>query len=196
MLRRSAVLFAVVGCIAAIAVAGCGSKSSSSSSPAPAPAPGQSSSASTPASTPSTTPTTSFAKTKFVLHFGLAVGAFHRWIYKPFKAGSFARPTTHKLALVKAAAAALFVYHELKLAYRDAQSSPLLRTLTSPITALMNKFQAMRAQFQAGKYNPADINSAQATGNSIGNASAAKGAPISDLSGAVPNPSGAGAPTG
>jgi hypothetical protein len=28
-------------------------------------------------------------KTKFVLHAGLAFGAFHRYLYKPFKAGTF-----------------------------------------------------------------------------------------------------------
>ena len=34
-----------------------------------------------------TVPDVKFAKTKFVLHTGLALGAFHRYIYKPWKAG-------------------------------------------------------------------------------------------------------------
>src|SRR5579871_5950614 len=53
-----------------------------------------------------------FPKTKFVLHAGLAFGAFHRYIYKPFKAGSFTGPDKVK-TIAKAAIAAAFVYHEL-----------------------------------------------------------------------------------
>jgi hypothetical protein len=36
-----------------------------------------------------TSNTKSFAKTKFVLHAGLAFGAFHRYLYKPYQAGTF-----------------------------------------------------------------------------------------------------------
>ena len=36
-----------------------------------------------------TVPDVKFAKTKFVLHTGLAIGAFRRYIYKPWKAGKF-----------------------------------------------------------------------------------------------------------
>ena len=56
-----------------------------------------------------------------MLHAGLAFGAFHRWIYKPAKAGDLSHPLEHKLTTVKAALAAAFVYHELKLALADAQ---------------------------------------------------------------------------
>ena len=64
-----------------------------------------------------------FAKTKFVLHAGLAFGAFHRWIYKPFKAGELSHPFRHKLVFVKALAAGAFVLHEVKLAREDAAHS-------------------------------------------------------------------------
>ncbi|MBO0691872.1 MAG: hypothetical protein J2P58_03150, partial [Acidimicrobiaceae bacterium] len=56
--------------------------------------------------------TTSFAKTKFVLHSALAFGAFHRYIYKPFRSGSFSSSnhfTKRLLAFGKATAAGLFV---------------------------------------------------------------------------------------
>src|ERR1700759_2066432 len=97
----------LVLCVFALAVAGCGSANSSPTSSAATPA------ATTPAST---TPTTHLAKTKFVLHAGLAFGAFHRWIYKPAKAGELSHPLEHKLTTLKAALASAFVYHELKLA--------------------------------------------------------------------------------
>ena len=106
-MRYPVSLVAVVT-VLALAVTACGSSSSSSSSSASASA--------------STTATTKLAKTKFVLHAGLAFGAFHRWIYKPAKAGDLSHPLEHKLTTVKAALAAAFVYHELKLALADAQA--------------------------------------------------------------------------
>src|ERR1700737_1868068 len=105
----------------------CGSKSSTSSSAAGGAAAAQ---------TTTAPKHIRFAKTKFVLHAALAFGAFHRYIYKPFKAGVFSHPLQHKLALVKAAAATAFVVHELRKASEDAQSSAVLRKLFSPLTAL------------------------------------------------------------
>ena len=116
----------------ALLIAACGS-SSHSSSP---------SSAVATAST-SSTGSTHLAKTKFVLHAGLAFGAFHRWIYKPLKAGELTHPLSHKLATAKAAVAAVFVYHQLKLALADAQADPTLSHLVAPITALQNKMSGL-----------------------------------------------------
>ena len=126
-------------------------------------------------------PNVHFAKTKFVLHVGLAFGAFHRYIWKPFRAGVFAKPLTHKLALVKAALATAFVIHELKIAYADAQSSPTLSKLVSPITALKNKIDSLVAQFKAGQYDPTKINAAQTATGSLSSLSAGAGAAVKDL---------------
>jgi hypothetical protein len=166
------VLFAVVGCLAIAGVAGCGSSSSSSSGAAV-------SGTSTPAAT------THFAKTKFVLHIGLAGWAFHRYIYKPFRAGEFSRPFSHKIVLAKAALAALFTYHELKLAATDVRSSKVLQVLFSPITLLAAKFASLRNEFLHGRYSAADISSAQAAGGSISAAAAAKGYPNGDIPGHI-----------
>jgi hypothetical protein len=125
-------------------------------------------------------PTTHFAKTKFVFHVGLAFGAFHRWIYKPFKAGVFSRPASHKAAFVKAALAALFTYHELKLAAADVKSSKILSTLFAPITFLANKFRAMRAQLLGGRYSPSEINSAEAGVNTIASGASAASTTITE----------------
>ena len=83
-----------------------------------------------------------FAKTKFVLHAGLAFGAFHRYIYKPYKAGDFTPVSSHKLTIVKAGAAGLFAYHEIKIALVDAQSSPTLSKLVSPLTRSLRRADA------------------------------------------------------
>jgi hypothetical protein len=174
MLRKSALAMAVVACLAAFVVSGCGSSSSSSSA---------GTAASATSSAPATTSTggTSLPTTKFVLHFGLAGGAFHRYIYKPFKAGDFSHPLLHKLAVLKAALAAAFVYHELKLAVADAQQSSILRPLVAPLDALGAKFAALKSEITSGHTSASDINGLQAGGGVIGAAAAAKGYPVQDV---------------
>ena len=56
-----------------------------------------------------------FAKTRFLLHAGLAFGAFHHFIYNPFKAGDFTGPKKVS-TIAKAAVAGAFVYHEITTA--------------------------------------------------------------------------------
>jgi hypothetical protein len=151
MKTPSRLLIATLAAAAVLALGGCGSSSSSSASGGS----GQS----------TTTGQVHFAKTKFVLHAGLAFGAFHRYIYKPLRAGSFSHPFSHKLTLIKAGLAALFIRHELRLALHDAQSSPTLRKLTAPITALDNRWQNLKAQL-TGK--PGDQQALTQDNSSVG----------------------------
>jgi hypothetical protein len=160
MLRRSALLLAVVGCIVAIGVAGCGSSNSSSSTTA--------------------TTTTHLAKTKFVFHAGLAFGAFHHFIYKPYRAGNFRHPLSHKLAVVKAALAATFVYHELKLAANDAKSSRVLSKLFAPITIVAAKIRGLANPIKSGHDPSSQIAGANSSLASIKSTAASDGQPITD----------------
>jgi hypothetical protein len=141
--------------------AGCGSSSSSSSG--------------------SGTPHVHFAKTKFLLHAGLAFGAFHRYIYKPYKAGGFTPVSSHKLAIVKAGAAGLFAYHEIKTALVDARSSSTLSKLVSPLTALESKMSLLGSGLKSGKLDGSAISNANSSVSSIGSQSASSGASIKDL---------------
>jgi hypothetical protein len=146
------------------AAAGCGSSNSSSS-------PGAS----------GTTHTTHFAKTKFVLHAGLAFGAFHRYIYKPYKQGKFAGGLFHhKVATIKAALAAAFAYHEIKLALNDARSSKILSKALAPLLAMQTKLGAMATQLRHGQVDPAAILSANSNAAQTGQESAKVGQPIND----------------
>ena len=98
---------------------------------------------------------------KFALHAGLAFGAFHRWIYKPLKDGTFSGGLfKHKLALVKAGLAGLFAYHELRLAIQDAQASPKLHKLVAPVTALGDKLKSIGDGAKNGNVDPSRITSA------------------------------------
>lgn len=88
-----------------------------------------------------------FAKTKFLLHAGIASGAFYRYIYKPYRSGAFKKnaPGRSK-ALTKAAASGLVVVHELKVAARDARcDGPALRKLAGPISAALDAVTSLKA---------------------------------------------------
>jgi hypothetical protein len=125
----------------ALAATACGSSSGSSSSSGAA----GGGSASTTASV-GHLPTV-----KFALHAGLAFGAFHRYIYKPFKNGSFSGGLLkHKVAAVKAGLAGLFAYHELKLAAADARASPTLSKLLAPVNALTDKVKSIGSGVKSG----------------------------------------------
>ena len=176
-MRSRIVLIAVLSALA-LAVTACGSSSPSTSSAAAAPA----SSATT-----STTATTKLAKTKFVLHAGLAFGAFHRWIYKPAKAGDLSHPLEHKLTTVKAALAAVFVYHQLKLALADAQADPTLSKLVAPITDLQNKLHSLTGSVKSGGASPADVTSLDSTISSIKGQAASAGHMITEQTPATPS---------
>ena len=170
-MRYPVSLIAVLICLS-LAIAGCGSSSSSSpTSPAAA----------------TTTSTTKFAKTKFVLHAGLAFGAFHRWIYKPAKAGELSHPLEHKLTTLKAALAAAFVYHELKLALADAQADPTLSKLVAPITALQNKFHDLVGSVKSGGASASDVAGLDGPISSIKDQAAGAGQSITEQTPATPS---------
>jgi hypothetical protein len=84
--------------------------------------------------------TKAFAKTRFVGHVALAFGAFHRYLYKPFKAGTFSSGHHGRfLGLIKAVAAGLVIKHEVRLAAEDVQANP---TLCRDIAAPLRSFYA------------------------------------------------------
>jgi hypothetical protein len=176
--RRRISLVTVIG-VLLVAVASCGSSGSSASS----------SSAAQPASgaAGSTTGQVTHAKTKFVLHAALAFGAFHRWIYKPAKAGTLRHPFEHPLTAAKAALAAAFVYHELKLALADAQADPTLSKLVAPITALQDKFHSLTGNVKSGGVSSGDVGGLDSTISSIKSQAAGAGQAITEQTPASPS---------
>jgi hypothetical protein len=123
-----------------------------------------------------------FAKTKFVFHAGLAFGVFHRYIYKPFKAGAFRSGSSGRVkAAIKAALAAAFVYHELKLACRDANNSSLLRPLLTPLNAGVGMFAALENKLKGGEFSDATFTSAASAVDGLGSKSSGLGLSIPDL---------------
>jgi hypothetical protein len=173
--RRRLTLIAVLS-VLSVGVVGCGSSSSTSASAA-----GSSAGAG------STTSTVKLAKTKFVLHAGLAFGAFHRWIYKPAKAGELSHPLSHKLTTLKAALAAAFVYHELKLALADAQADPTLSKLVAPVTALQDKLHSLVGSVKSGGATAGDVSGLDSAISSIKGEAASAGQPITEQTPSSPS---------
>jgi hypothetical protein len=112
---------------------------------------------------------------------GLAFGAFHHFIYDPFKAGLLRRSPTHKLALARAATAARSAYEELRGAAADIRSSPSLRALFAPLTLIADKLSLLHTQLQTGTFAPTDIEAVEADIVQVGSASQASSQPIREL---------------
>ncbi len=122
----------------------------------------------------------SFAKSKFVLHVGLAAGTFHRYLYKPFKAGTFHKGASGRVSgLVKGGATALFDEHEIRQAITDVKANPTLcKVLIAPLSEVADKFTAMKSKVPAGDTTSLDtVNSSL---SSISSTSAKDGAPITE----------------
>lgn len=175
-------IFAVL-LVLTVALVGCGGKHDSASTHA-----GQGASESVPADPAEsagdaaqidqqcpTSNTKSFAKTKFVLHSGLAFGAFHRWLYKPFKAGTFNKGADGRIkAFVKGGLAALFVKREIRLATEDVKASPALcKAMIKPLAKVGDTVKSAFDKLKSGDSSAIEdlnstISSAEATSKSNG----------------------------
>lgn len=143
VLSLSLVVFLAVGC------------KSSTSSTAAGGAPAVSSSASAAPSAAATacpSQASGFAKTKFTAHAALGFGAFHRYIYKPYRAGTFRSGAHGRLiAFAKAGLAALFIKREIRLAAAAARNSPeLCKVILTPLRAVSETIQAAVTKLRGG----------------------------------------------
>ncbi|MGW4421615.1 hypothetical protein [Streptosporangium sp. NPDC004631] len=96
-----------------------------------------------------------FAKTRFALHAGLALGAFYRYIYRPLRSGGFkAGAEKRKRTFVKAALAGAFALHELKVARGFAMANP---TLCRSVQAVSDTFTGLIGKLRNGTATEADL---------------------------------------
>ena len=169
MLRRVQLLMALVGCVGVLGLAGAGAASASVAHSRPAAIERVDVVAH---------PATAAAVAKFVLHAGIAYYVFDHYIWKPFKAGDL-HGFTHAFTIGKAALAALFVYHEVKLMITDVKASKLLSFLATPITAVVAKLSALKSDITGGHLNA--VNTVQSQLGAIKQQSNAKGAVIKEI---------------
>jgi hypothetical protein len=132
-----------------------------------------------------TSNTTAFAKTKFVLHTGLAFGAFHRYLCKPYKAGTFTTGSKFHRALVigKGVGSVLFIKRELRLAILDIQANPTLcKTISAPLTALVGNVSDAASKLKSG--DTSGLDSSQQAVSSIESQATSGGIAITENSNA------------
>lgn len=123
-----------------------------------------------------------FAKTKFVLHAGLAFGAFHRYVYEPFRAGTFRAGARGRLkALLEGGAAALFAVHELRIAREDALSDDRLRPLAERIERLLSRLDSLGHSLKSGSMSSSSILDTASAVTSLGGASSGLGTVIKEV---------------
>jgi hypothetical protein len=106
--------------------------------------------------------TAAFAKTKFVLHSGLAFGAFHRYLYKPYQAGTFKKGGSGRIAaFIKGGLAALFIKREIRLASEDVKANPTLcKAIAAPLGKIGDTVQAAFDKLKSGDASGVtDVNS-------------------------------------
>lgn len=129
-----------------------------------------------------TSNTKSFAKTKFVYNIGLIAGTFHRYIYKPYQAGTFKKGAHGRtLALIKAAGTAVLIVHELKEADQNVNASPALcKTLKAPLSDLSAKVSSIADKIKRGDVS--DVAGANTVLGTVTGALAKQGLPVKETS--------------
>lgn len=96
--------------------------------------------------------TQTFSKARFVLNVGLAAGAFHQWIWKPYQAGGFKQGADGRTAnLVKAGLAAAFAAKQLKDASDNVKNDPqLCAALGEPLARLGTTLDELKGKLASG----------------------------------------------
>ena len=125
-----------------------------------------------------------FDKTRFAFHLGLAYFAFHHFVYKPYRAGSFKAGAAHRTAsIVKAGAALLITYHELKKAYDIAKGSKsgLLQGLVKPLSGLIGTANRVANKLRGGQYSDAEVRDMTNSANAFSRRATHNGINIKDI---------------
>lgn len=141
----------------AVALTGCGSGSTSgtATSNPPAASGAQATAGATSSVMTITCPTDNtqaFPKVRFVTNVGLASGAFHRWVWKPYQAGTFQTGANGRTtALVKAGLASAFAVKQLHDAKNNVMADPAMcKAFAGPITQLTAQLDGLKERISAG----------------------------------------------
>jgi hypothetical protein len=97
--------------------------------------------------------TVRFAKTKFLAHTGEAFGVFHRYLYKPYRAGTFSSSSTKSkvVAFAKAGVAALFIKRQVRLASEDVRANPTLcKAIAAPLASVGDSITSAVDKLKSG----------------------------------------------
>ncbi len=126
-------------------------------------------------------------KIRFLLHAGLAFGAFHRYIFKPLKSGGFSAGATGRTkTIVKAAVAGAFVIRELVQMDKFANADKTLCKITPNIEGLGAGAAALVGKLKNGSGTSTDVTSLGSQFDSLQSQAASYGATIKDKTAKIP----------
>ena len=115
-----------------------------------------------------------------MLHSGLAFGAFHRYLYKPYKAGTFKKGAKGRITgFVKGGLAALFIKREVRLASEDVKANPTLcKAIAAPLKKIGDSVQASFDKLKKG--DSSGIDDANSLISNVESSSSKGGVPIAE----------------
>ncbi len=92
-----------------------------------------------------------FEKTRLVADLGLAYGAFHRYLYKPYQAGTFAKGAPGRTtAIIKGGLAAAVIAKLAKNAAANAAADPTLCKYVPSMSAITSQISGLGSQLAGG----------------------------------------------
>jgi len=134
-----------------------------------------------------------FDRTRFLVDMGIAVFAFHHFVYKRYQAGDFKKGAKGRgRYIIEAGLALAFAYYEVHKAYNIAKgsNSKTLHALIAPINKLGSEFNKLGAKFHGGSYSDSDVNSLNSATNGVQSQSSKAGYKIIERSFPIPGLSG------
>jgi hypothetical protein len=138
----------------------CGSSSSSTQAAAPA---GQSASGGAQAASPASCAsvgTRKIPKTRLLADLALTYGAFHRYLYKPYKAGTFRKGAHGRIkAIIKAGLATAVILKLLSNAKKNAAADPTLCKFVPSMDAIKASLSNLAARIRGGTATSNDADS-------------------------------------
>jgi hypothetical protein len=98
-------------------------------------------------------------KTRLLANLGLAYGAFHRYLYKPYKAGSFSKGTNGRTkAIVKAGVATAAIVKLLSNASKNAAADPTLCKFVPNIDSTKTSLSSLGGKVKGGTATSSEFN--------------------------------------
>lgn len=126
-------------------------------------------------------------KTRFLLHAGLAFGAFHRYILKPLQGGAFsAGAASRTKTFVKAAAAGAFIVREVLQMERFANADKTLCKIVPSIGGISTALGGLIAKLKGGTATAPDLANVSGTFDSVQSQASSLGATIKDRASSIP----------
>jgi hypothetical protein len=183
MFRKAAIVcfIALLGSVAACGSRGTATGTAAAQRPAVG-RPAAVAAARVPVSACLTQSTKALATSRFAVNAGLAAGAFTRYIYAPYAAGTF----TTGAASAKAAAAGAFVLGRLNAASQVARGNPALyKMMVAPTGTFASAVEGLVTGAKAGDISGSDVTSAWNALQDFRSAAANAGASFKDVNATV-----------